>query len=129
MFEVCAPVCFFLGANTPSGFVGYLDDLYDERDGWRAYLIKSGPGSGKSTLMRSVLRRATEAGEQAEVILCSSDPSSLDGVILRKHKLCILDATAPHIIEPKYWGAVETIVDLGSCMDNAQLHAHAAEEI
>ena len=38
-----ADVRFFLGANTPVGFVGYLDDLYFPHDGWRAYIIKSGP--------------------------------------------------------------------------------------
>ena len=27
---------YFLGANTPTGFVGYTDDLYDCRGGWRA---------------------------------------------------------------------------------------------
>ena len=33
MFEYHAPVRFYLGANTPVGFVGYLDDLYDAGDG------------------------------------------------------------------------------------------------
>ena len=125
MFDIHTPVSFFLGANTPSGFLGYLDDLYDGKDGWRAYLIKSGPGTGKSSLMRAVLNRMTELGEDAEAIFCSSDPHSLDGVVLRRLKLCIFDATSPHIIEPKYWGAVETIVDLGSCMDSGAIHAQA----
>ena len=55
MLELNTPVRFYLGANTPTGFVGYLDDLYDCNDGWRAYIIKSGPGTGKNTLMRTVL--------------------------------------------------------------------------
>ena len=41
MLDIQTPIRFFLGANTPSGFLGYLDDLYDARDGWRAYLILS----------------------------------------------------------------------------------------
>ena len=45
MAETKTPIRFFMGANTPGGFVGYLDDLYDPADGWRAYLIKSGPGT------------------------------------------------------------------------------------
>lgn len=92
-----APVRFFMGANTPGGFSGYLDDLYDVNDGWRAFLIKSGPGTGKASLMRSVLRRMTERGVEATAILCSSDPDSLDGVILPGLKACIIDATAPHV--------------------------------
>ena len=81
MMETDMPVRFFLGANTPAGFVGYLDDLYDCRDGWRAYLIKSGPGSGKSTLIRTVMQHMVRLGYDAEAILCSSDPQSL-----RRHR-------------------------------------------
>ena len=36
MSGIHAPVRFFLGANTPGGFVGYIDDLYDAKDGWQA---------------------------------------------------------------------------------------------
>ena len=116
---------YFLGANTPTGFVGYTDDLYDCRGGWRAFLIKSGPGTGKNTLMRAVLDAMTAHGEEAQTICCSSDPHSLDAILFDRLKLALIDATAPHIIEPKYWGAVEEIVDLGSCMDNTRMHEHA----
>lgn len=73
---------YFLGANTPTGFVGYTDDLYDCRGGWRAFLIKSGPGTGKNTLMRAVLDAMTAHGEEAQTICCSSDPHSLDATCL-----------------------------------------------
>lgn len=122
MMETDMPVRFFLGANTPAGFVGYLDDLYDCRDGWRAYLIKSGPGSGKSTLIRTVMQHMVRLGYDAEAILCSSDPQSLDGAVFRQLKLCLFDATAPHIIEPHYWGAVEQIVNLSACSDGSLLY-------
>lgn len=127
MFEYHAPVRFYLGANTPVGFVGYLDDLYDAGDGWQAYIIKSGPGTGKSSLMRTVMNIMSELGQEPEAIYCSSDPRSLDGVLFPKLKICILDGTAPHVIEPRYWGAVEQIVNLSACMDGDLLHRqHAA---
>ena len=125
MFEYHTPVRFYLGANTPVGFVGYLDDLYDAADGWQAYIIKSGPGTGKASLMRTVLNTMAELGEEPEAIYCSSDPRSLDGVLFPRLKICILDGTAPHVIEPKYWGAVEQIVNLSGCMDGEQLHKQA----
>lgn len=125
MSGIHAPVRFFLGANTPGGFVGYIDDLYDAKDGWQAYIIKSGPGTGKSSLMRAVLDKLTDLGQEAEVICCSSDPNSLDGVLFPAMKMCILDGTAPHVIEPSYWGAVEQIIPLASCMDTALLHRQA----
>lgn len=40
---------FFLGATTPAGFKGYFTQLARE-PGVQLYLIKSGPGCGKSTL-------------------------------------------------------------------------------
>ncbi|HIW73466.1 MAG TPA: hypothetical protein H9684_04015 [Firmicutes bacterium] len=123
--EMQTPIRFFMGANTPGGFVGYLDDLYDPAQGWRAYLIKSGPGTGKSSLMRRVLNEMTAQGLEAEAILCSSDPNSLDGVRFPEIRACIIDATAPHVIEPKYWGAVEQIVNLSACMDAGRLHEQA----
>ena len=127
MFEYHAPVRFYLGANTPVGFVGYLDDLYDAGDGWQAYIIKSWPGTGKSSLMRTVMNTMSELGQEPEAIYCSSDPRSLDGVLFPKLKICILDGTAPHVIEPRYWGAVEQIVNLSACMDGDLLHRqHAA---
>ena len=63
MAETKTPIRFFMGGkHPPGGFVGYLDDLYDPADGWRAYLIKSGPGTGKASLMRRVLERMTDRG-------------------------------------------------------------------
>ena len=120
-----APVRFFLGANTPNGFVGFANELYDAADGWQAYLIKSGAGTGKSTLMRRVYEAVTALSVEAEAICCSSDPSSLDGVVCPALKLCILDATAPHVVEPQYWGAVEQLVPLSVCMDEQQLREMA----
>jgi hypothetical protein len=42
---------FFLGATTPAGFRGYFEPLRRE-PGMQMLLIKSGPGCGKSTLMK-----------------------------------------------------------------------------
>ncbi|MBQ9413819.1 MAG: hypothetical protein IJU16_01690 [Clostridia bacterium] len=116
--ESIYPVRFFFGANTPNGFFGYhKTGLYDPRDGWRAYLIKSGAGTGKATLMKAVRSAMTDAGFEGESIYCSSDPDSLDAVVYRDLKLCIIDATAPHILEPVAYGECEQLVPLGCCLD------------
>ncbi len=108
-----APVRFFLGSNTPEGFVGTAETLYTP-DGWQVYLLKSGAGTGKSTLLRRIYEQFS--GETAEVFCCSSDPDSLDAVRFPDRRLCLIDGTAPHSIEPSYWGAVEQIVPLSLCM-------------
>lgn len=127
MLETQTPVRFFMGANTPGGFVGFLDDFYDSDDGWRAYLLKGGPGSGKTALMRQVLECMEARGLEAEVIVCASDPDSLDGLLFPSIRTCVLDASSPHAIEPKCWGAVEQIVNLSACMDAALLYGRTAQ--
>lgn len=115
----------FLGANTPEGFVSLFDELYDPSEDWRAYVIKGGPGTGKSGLMRRVADEMEQAGFTAQRVLCSSDPASLDGVIFPQLRACIADGTAPHVIEPRFPGAVEELVNLGACWNAEQLRAHA----
>ncbi|MBQ7541744.1 MAG: hypothetical protein IJT44_05585 [Clostridia bacterium] len=105
---------FFLGANTPSGFHSLFHELYDPADGWRAYILKGGPGTGKSTLMKTVAEKCGEAGVGYETIRCASDPDSLDALRIESKKICIADGTAPHILEPRYPGAVERTVDLSA---------------
>ena len=96
---------FFLGATTPAGFKGYFEPLRHE-PGMQMYLIKSGPGCGKSTLMKRLARAAEQRGELTQRIHCASDPDSLDGVILPGQHRAIVDATAPHVVEPDAPGAV-----------------------
>lgn len=114
---------FFLGALAPAGFHGYFDTLAAQKN-LRLYLIKSGPGCGKSTLMKQL---AEAAHGPVERIHCSSDPDSLDGALLWNYHAGALDATAPHTLEPAQPGARERVVSLYHTFDNRQLAAHAAE--
>jgi len=127
--DMAANARFFMGASTPDGFVSYTDELYEKDGEWRAFLIKGGAGTGKASLMRKVFEHMKQRGVDGVSILCSSDPKSLDGVIFPSVKACIVDATTPHVIEPGYWGAVERIVDISSCMDAEGMRAQAREII
>ena len=112
---------FFLGANSPLGFYSLYDQLIDPKQAEAIYILKGGPGCGKSTLMRRIGARAEELGEQVEYIHCSADPNSLDGIVLHSAKTAIVDGTAPHIIEPHCPGAVDNYVNLGDCYDKVAL--------
>ncbi|MBR5135331.1 MAG: hypothetical protein IKV35_07005 [Clostridia bacterium] len=119
------PIRFLIGANTPVGFFGFHQtDLYDARDGWAAFLIKSGAGTGKATFMREVAALLAPK-TAAEAIFCSSDPDSLDAVIFPDIKLCLVDATHPHVIEPIAYGECEQIVPFGCCLKPAVTLAQA----
>lgn len=116
-------VDFFMGALGPKGFKGYFDWL-DTQEQVPLYLIKAGPGCGKSTLMA---RLAQASPLPVERIHCSSDPDSLDGVIFSRPRAAIIDATAPHVVEPAYPGAVQQVVDLHHTLDTGYLTAHRGE--
>lgn len=91
---------FFLGANSGSGFVSLFESCMAESRDRESWLLKGGPGSGKSTLMKGL---AGQLGAQ-ELFYCSSDPDSLDGVLLPGDSL-VLDATAPHTLDTPLHGA------------------------
>lgn len=120
-------VSFFLGANTPQGFYSLFSELVSPRAGWRLIIIKGGPGTGKSTLMKRVAAEADKRGLYCERIYCSSDPRSLDGVIIPSLRVSIADGTSPHVLEPKYPGVCETIADLGAFRNDRKLREHREE--
>lgn len=118
-------ISFFMGANTPSGFYSLFDGLYNPYGDWVAYIIKGGPGTGKSGVMKKVAKAMEEKGLFVERILCSSDPDSLDGIIIPEIRACMADGTSPHTVEPKFPGAVEEIVNLGEYWDSNVLRENA----
>ncbi len=118
---------FLLGANTPQGFVSRYDQLTDPQSGMRTYIIKGGPGSGKSTLMKAVAQELDDGCAEVEYIHCSSSVDSLDGLIIPSRGFAIADGTPPHALEPKYPGAVESLVDLTSCWDDDALYENREE--
>ncbi len=121
----CKTVDFFLGGNTPEGFCSYFDQFDQPKEGMNRYLIKGGPGTGKSRMMKKVLLAAQEQDIPGilERIHCSSDANSLDAVIWKAKGFALFDATAPHVIEPKYPGAYDRIVNITQAFDNQKLAA------
>lgn len=116
---------FFPGSNTAAGFVGFFEDL--RALARRAVILKGGPGVGKSTLMREAGAHFEGLGQAVEYYHCSGDPDSLDAVFAPEAGYLILDGTAPHIVDPRFPGARDGILNLGICLDEAQLSAQAPE--
>jgi len=112
-----------MGANSPSGFRSHFETVCPASDNWSIYVIKGGPGSGKSTLMRRIGSDAQKHKLLCEHIFCSSDPDSLDGIIIPSIKTAVFDGTAPHVIEPIFPGACENIINMGDAWSKAKLKA------
>ena len=70
----------FAGLNGIDGYVPLLE--YTLSPMKRVFILKGSPGSGKSTVMKRIAARAEAEGHPLTVIRCSSDPDSLDGVML-----------------------------------------------
>lgn len=114
---------YFLAANSTKGFVSRFDQLYNPYEDWFLYIIKGGPGTGKSTLMKNIAQQAIERGIAAEFIYCSSDPNSLDGVIFPSLRVSIADGTAPHTLDPVFPGVADTILNLSDCWNEDILYS------
>ncbi len=116
----------FPGANTSNGFYSYFDYIIP-KDVNRIICLKGGPGVGKSSLMKKVARDFAERGYDVEVFPCSSDPGSLDAVVIKKLKVVLLDATAPHIVDPKIPGAIDGIINFGDFWNEDNLENNKLE--
>jgi hypothetical protein len=110
---------YYAGSNSSQGFYSLYDQAVKDLD--RLYILKGGPGTGKSTFMRKIGLVMMDKGFDLEYLHCSSDNKSLDGIIIPDLKVGIVDGTAPHIIEPKYPGVVEKVIDLGAYRNDAFL--------
>ncbi len=104
---------YFPGNNTPGGFFSYYDSIMDQREAKRIWCIKGGPGTGKSSFMKGIGETMLAEGHDVDFLHCSSDNNSLDGIIIKDLSVAMMDGTAPHVIDPKNPGAVDTIINLG----------------
>ncbi len=108
----------FPGGNTGYGFHSFYDYIVSP-DARKIFVIKGGPGVGKSSFMRKIGEELLQRGFDIEFHHCSSDNGSLDGVYAPDLDIALIDGTAPHIVDPKNPGAVDEIVHLGDYWDEA----------
>ena len=118
---------FFLGANTPSGFYSLYDHLVNLQTDKVLYIIKGGPGCGKSSFMQKIADGAQGAGLDVEHIYCTADPDSLDAIYIPALKTAYVDGTAPHVIEPAYPGVMEEYLNLGEFYETEPLKEKKTE--
>ncbi len=121
---------YFAAANSTKGFISYYEEVFRSARIGHVWAVKGGPGTGKSRFLQDVSDYATTLGWSCEYVYCSSDPNSLDAVILTKEGeegIALLDATAPHLFEPLLPGAWDDIVNLGQFWNSEALSLHRSE--
>ena len=118
---------YFAASNSAGGFVNYFHDVFNSNSCSKIYVVKGGPGTGKSRFMRDVANEAEARGLTVRYYYCSSDSESLDGIIIDEMKVGLLDGTAPHVFEPTLAGVREQIINLGEFWDEKKLSERADE--
>lgn len=120
---------YFAAANGYSGFRSYFDTVFKSENYDKIFVLKGGPGTGKSSLLSSVLKHFYDRGCHTEAILCSSDTNSLDGAIIENkgRKVALLDGTAPHERDAVIPGAIDKIVNLGENWNEIELQKRKDE--
>lgn len=116
----------FPGGNTPEGFFSYYHYIIPPT-ARRIFLLKGGPGTGKSSFMKKISAEMISRGYAVEHHHCSSDPHSLDGLVVPKLDVAFMDGTAPHMVDPKNPGCVDEILYLGDFWDEIKIVHHKDE--
>ncbi|MGN0653633.1 MAG: ATPase [Oscillospiraceae bacterium] len=116
---------YFLGGTTSEGFKSDFGKILFSPDNY-AYILKGGPGTGKSSLMKKIAETFDKT-DDIDIYFCSSDINSLDAVVLNKKGIVIVDGTAPHTFDPEYAGARQCIINLGECWNNEKLKKYSDE--
>jgi len=117
----------FAGSNGAKGFYSLFENIIGE-DARRVYLLKGGPGTGKSSLMKDLAAALQEEGFALELFFCSSDSHSLDAFSCPELGVAVVDATFPHVQEPQWPGSRDELIYLGAFWDGERL-AERREEI
>ena len=115
---------YFAAQNSSRGFISYYRDAFGSAE--RRYIIKGGPGTGKSYFLRKLAERAEREGFSTVYIYCSSDPLSLDGIII-DGRFALFDGTAPHAEEASFPGARDELIDLGRFWNSDALKEKKSE--
>lgn len=112
---------YFLASSGKNGFFSCFSQLMPKIEGQYTFIIKGGPGTGKSSIMKKIASEIENMDIECERIFCSSDPSSLDGIFIPSLRVSIADGTSPHTADPDYPGATGEIINLGDCWDKKLL--------
>lgn len=110
---------YFAGGNTPEGFYSFFHYLPYQAE--KVFILKGGPGTGKSTFMKNIAADLMKIDLDVEFHWCASDNNSLDGLLIPELKIAFFDGTTPHLIDPVFPGVVEEIINLDEFLDKESL--------
>lgn len=114
----------FPGSNTPSGFHSFYTNIISQENANKVFIIKGGPGTGKSSFMRKIAAYFENKQVAVEYHHCSADPHSLDGIVIIPAKVAIIDGTFPHALDPQAPGVIDEIINFSPFWDEDGIRAN-----
>lgn len=117
----------FAGSSTAFGFYSCFSYIFNPAELDHIYILKGGPGVGKSSFMKRFANEMTNQNHSVEYVHCSSDSESLDGIIIPELNIAFVDGTSPHTMDPSIPGAVDEIINLGSFLNSNELLKHKTQ--
>lgn len=114
----------FPGSNTPSGFHSYYNNIISQDNANKIFIIKGGPGTGKSSFMKKVANHFFNQKIDVEYHHCSADPASLDAIVIVPAAVAIIDGTFPHAIDPQAPGAIDEIINLSPFWNEKEIRSN-----
>lgn len=121
MADIVVEKHYFAGNNTSQGFYNFFEYVIKPEHANHIYILKGGPGVGKSSFMKKIASEMVKKGYTVEYVHCSSDNDSLDGIVIVELKTAFFDGTAPHTIDPILPGAADEIINLGSFLNSKSI--------
>ncbi len=112
---------YFAACNSKNGFYSLFEEIFFSDPDRTVYILKGGPGTGKSFFMKKIASEAEKRGYTADRYLCSSDTDSLDAITVHELAVSVIDGTSPHAADPICPGACECIVNLGDFFNTEYL--------
>ena len=123
---LCNSKHVFPGSNTPSGFHSYYDNIISQESANKIFIIKGGPGTGKSTFMRKIANHFADQKVEIEYHHCSADANSLDGIVIVPARVAIIDGTFPHAMDPQTPGAIDEIINFSPYWNEKEIRSNKA---
>ncbi len=120
---------YFASRNGFDGFTSYFNHVFSPEKFNKIFILKGGPGTGKSTLMKKLEVAFSDESEEIDCILCSSDKESYDGLIIKKNgrKIAFLDGTSPHLTDPTLPVVCEEIINLERAIEEDKIITHRTQ--
>ncbi|KGP93015.1 hypothetical protein N780_11835 [Pontibacillus chungwhensis BH030062] len=80
---------YYVAGNTAEGYYRLTESMLNGLD--KCYILTGGPGTGKSTFIKSVAEELKGSEHFLEYLHSPSEPGSLDGLIIRNRRMALID--------------------------------------